>query len=229
MGIEVRPGPFFSAAALLIILAVASIPITGRAGERGFRALFNGKDLKGWTYGLRQGAENKQGKGYQVDAGVIYCTRDDGGNLYTDKEYIDFVLRFEFKLEPNSNNGIGIRAPLEGDAAYQGMEIQILDDGGSNHQNLRPVQYHGSIYDVVAARRGFLKPVGEWNSEEITAKGRRITVRLNGTKIVDANLDDIKDEAVLKKHPGLSRQAGHIGFLGHGSRVEFRNIRIREL
>jgi hypothetical protein len=161
--------------------------------------------------------------------GIIYCTREDGGNLYTEREYSDFVLRFEFKLEKNANNGIGIRAPLEGDAAYAGMEIQVLDDGGSEYRDLRPAQYHGSIYDVVPAKRGSLKPVGEWNTEEITARGRKITVKVNGKTIVDADLDGVKDEAVLKKHPGLSRASGHIGFLGHGSRVEFRNIRIKEL
>jgi hypothetical protein len=80
----------------------------------------------------------------------------------------------------------------------------------------------------VPAKRGFQKPVGEWNSEEIIARGRRITVILNGTTIVDANLDDITDDAVLKKHPGLANTKGHIGLLGHGTRVEFRNIRIRE-
>jgi hypothetical protein len=94
---------------------------------------------------------------------------------------------------------------------------------------LKPTQYQGSIYDVVPAKRGFLKKAGEWNSEEVTANGRRIQVKLNGTVIVDANLDDIKDPEVLKKHPGLARTKGHIGFLGHGSLVEFRNIAVKEL
>jgi hypothetical protein len=214
---------------LLVVSVMLCACLISLAQERGFKSLFNGKDLSGWVYGLRQGTENKHGVGYQVAKGIIYCTSEDGGNLFTEKEYGDFVLRFEFKLEPNANNGIGIRSPLEGDAAYMGMEIQVLDDSGSDYESLRPAQYHGSIYDVVAAKRGSLKPVGEWNSEEITAKGRRITVKLNGNAIVDANLDDVKDEAVLKKHPGLARTKGHIGFLGHGSRVEFRNLRIKEL
>ena len=82
---------------------------------------------------------------------------------------------------------------------------------------------------MFAAKRGHQKPVGEWNTEEITAKGRQITVTLNGKVIVDANLDDVKDEAELKKHPGLKNAKGHIGFLGHGAEVEFRNMRIKEL
>ena len=222
-------------------LALAPLVLEGahHDSEPGFTTLFNGKDLTGWVYGTRkEGVENRSGKGYQVADGVIFSTKEDGGNLYTAKEYADFIFRFDFKLTENANNGIGIRAPLEGDAAYAGIEIQVLDDGGSQYTSLRPYQYHGSIYGMVAPKRGFQRPVGEWNSEEITAKGRQITIKLNGTTIVDANLDDIKDEEMLKTHRDLSRPEGsrgiantkgHIGFLGHGARVEFRNIRIREL
>ena len=224
-------------------VAVAMTPLhpdaAGQADEKGFTRLFNGKDLTGWVYGRRaNGNENKSGKGYQVENGVLYSTKEDGGNLYTEKEYGDFVFRFDFKLTENANNGIGIRAPLQGDAAYAGIEIQVLDDGGSEYTKLQPYQYHGSIYGMIPSKRGFQKPVGEWNTEEITAQGRRITVKLNGTTIVDASLDDVKDEAMLKTHRDLSKPEGsrgiantkgHIGFLGHGARVEFRNIRIKEL
>jgi hypothetical protein len=223
----------------LTILALATAPSLGLAQDAGFTALFNGKDLTGWVYGLRgNGAENKTGRGYQVDNGVLFTTKEDGGNLFTEKEYSDFVLRFEFKLTENANNGIGIRAPLKGDAAYVAMEIQVLDDSGSQYTKLQPAQYHGSVYQMFPAKRGFQKPVGEWNSEEITVKGRQITVKLNGATIVDANLDDVKDEGVLAKHRDLSKPEGsrgiantkgHIGLLGHGTRVEFRNIRIKEL
>src|SRR3954469_24303446 len=151
--------------------------------EEGFVTLFNGKDLTGWVYG-----DNKAGKGYQVENGAVFCTEHDGGNLYTEKEYSDFVFRFDFKLEDSSNNGIGIRAPLKGDAAYVGMEIQILDHDDPQYKDIRPAQKHGSVYDVFAAKTGFLKPTGEWNYEEIVANGRQITVTLNGTKITDANL-----------------------------------------
>jgi len=225
----------------LILASFTAFPapvITQQKVEPGFTSLFNGKDLTGWVYGRRGDAENKSGKGYQVENGTIYSTKEDGGNLYTAKEYSDFVLRFDVRLTENANNGIGIRAPLEGDAAYVGMEIQVLDDSGSQYTSLHPYQYHGSIYGMVAPKRGFQKPVGEWNSEEITAKGRQITIKLNGTTIVDANLDDVKDEEMLKAHRDLSKPEGsrgiantrgHIGFLGHGARVEFRNIRIKEL
>jgi len=94
---------------------------------------------------------------------------------------------------------------------------------------LKPTQFTGSVYDVFAARRGFVKRNGAWNEEEIVAQGRLIKVTLNGEVITSANLADAKDPEVLKKHPGLARPAGHIGFLGHGTRVEFRNIRIKPL
>src|SRR5262245_29343307 len=191
------------------------------AKEPSFVPLFDCKSLDGWTL------VEKKGPGYMVRDGNLVCPKDGGGNFFTVKEFANFVLRFEFRTEPAGNNGVGIRSPLTGDAAYQGMEIQILDT--AYDKPLKPTQYHGSIYDVVPAKRGFLKKAGEWNKEEITANGRQIQVKLNGTIIVDANLDDVKDPEVLKKHPGLARTKGHIGFLGHGSLVEFRNISIKEL
>ena len=202
--------------------------------ETGFSPMFNGKDFTGWTYAKNpKGDDIKVGKGYQIraDDGVIYSTNEDGGRLMSVKEYSDFELRFDFKLTPSANNGIGIRCSADGNPAYRGMEIQILDDKGPKYhapnKEIRPEQYHGSIYDVVAAKQGFQKPVGEWNSEQIIAKGHHITVILNGTTIVDANLDDVKDDHVLAKHPGLHYPTGHVALLGHGSAVEFRNFRIK--
>jgi len=208
----------------LLFAFLATLCACAAADEPGFTPIFNGKDLTGWTI------RGQFGPGYIVEEGKIVCPADGGGNLFTEKEYSNFILRFEFRLEEASNNGIGIRAPYEGDAAYKGMEIQILDhDAPVYRGKLRPAQYHGSIYDVVPAKTGYLKKTGEWNAEEIVADGRHIKVTLNGTVIVDANLDDVKDPAVLAKHPGLARTTGHIGLLGHHSRVEFRNMRVKEL
>lgn len=192
--------------------------------EPGFTPLFDGKTLEGWTL------VGGRGPGYIVEDGKIVCPADGGGNLFTEREYANFIFRFEFRMEPGGNNGIGIRAPLKGDAAYQGMEIQILDDQHPKYKSwIKPEQHHGSVYGLIPARTGFLKPAGEWNEEEITADGRRITVKLNGVIILDANLDIIKEPELLKRHPGVLRTSGHIGFLGHGTRVEFRNIRIKTL
>ncbi len=200
---------------------------TKPADEAEFTSLFDGKDLDHWKY-----SNKKIGRGYQIDPDtkVLYCTKEDGGNLMSAKEYDNFVFRFEFKLETNANNGIGLRTPFEGNAAYEGMEIQILDDTGPQFMGkLRPEQYHGSLYDLVGATPGSLKPVCEWNEQEITADGRHIMVKVNGKTVVDTNLDDIRDEAKLNKHPGISRETGHIALMGHGTRVEFRNLRVKEL
>ncbi|MGH9722164.1 MAG: 3-keto-disaccharide hydrolase [Bryobacteraceae bacterium] len=207
-----------------LFLIATAVSATAGAVEPGFVSLFDGKSLAGWQFVA------KHGSGYLPQNGLLVCPADGGGNLFTEKEFADFVFRFEFRLSPGGNNGVGIRAPLTGDVAYTGMEIQILDDGHERYQGrLKPTQYHGSIYDVIPAKQGFKKPAGEWNEEEITAKGRRITIKLNGATIVDADLDSVTDPVVLKKHPGLARTKGHIGFLGHGTLVEFRNIRIKEL
>jgi len=187
-----------------------------------FEKAFDGKSLAGWQ--LIGG----HGPGYVPSNGVLTCPADGGGNLYTEKEYSDFHLKFEFKLSPGGNNGIGIRAPLQGDAAYVGMEVQVLDDPAPMYAKLEPGQYHGSIYKVAAAKRGALKPTGEWNKEEIIATGRRIQVIVNGKKTVDCDLNTVTDPAVLAAHPGMLREKGHIGFLGHGSLVEFRNIEIKD-
>lgn len=209
---------------LWIVLLAASSICFPASPEPGFTSLFDGKTLDGWKF------LSKQGSGYQVENGVLVCPADGGGNLFTEKEYANYIFRFDFRLEEGSNNGVGIRSPLAGDAAYAGMEIQILDDTAPRYQGrLKPTQYHGSIYDLFPAKQGFRKPNGEWNSEEIVANGRKITVKLDGTVIVDADLNSITDPEVLKKHPGVSRTTGHIGFLGHGTRVEFRNIRIKEI
>ena len=206
--------------ATVVLLAVLTL---ATAAQKGFVSSFDGKTLKGWTL------VGGKGPGYVVKDGLLVCPKDGGGNLFTEKEYSNFVFRFEFRTEPAGNNGVGIRAPLAGNAAYAGMEIQILDNEAPQYKDLGPAQYHGSVYDVVPAKRGFLKKTGEWNEEEILAQGRHIKVTLNHTVILDADLDSVKDPEVLKKHPGLARTSGHIGFLGHGSLVEFRNIRIKEL
>ena len=131
----------------------------------------------------------------------------------------DFIFRFEFKLSPGGNHGVGIRAPLEARPHLAGMEIQILDDDAPKNANRKTCQYHGSIYCRVAAERGHQKPIGEWNEQEILVEGKHVKVTLNGHVIVDAETD----------HPALKKPAGPISFKGHHEHVEFRNLRIKEL
>lgn len=192
--------------------------------EQGFDILFNGKDLNNWV-------GNKTDYVVEDNTIAIYPTKQGHGNLNTEKEFSDFIFRFEFQLTPGANNGLGIHAPLEGDAAYMGKEIQILDNDAPVYSKLEVYQYHGSVYGVMAAKRGFLKPTGEWNQEEVYVKGDYIKVTLNGTVILEGDLKKASINGTLdhKEHPGLNRHTGHIGFLGHGSVVKFRNIRIKDL
>jgi len=198
--------------------------LTPQEKKQGFVSLFDGTDLKQWT-------GNKSG--YIVKDGVIEVDPYDGsgGNLYTKDEFGNFIFRFEFQLTPGANNGIGIRAPLEGDAAYVGMEIQVLDNEAPKYKDLHVYQYHGSVYGVIPAKRGFLLPTGEWNKEEIIAKGNKIKVILNGTVILDGDIKEASKNGTMdhKDHPGLLRKTGHIGFLGHGDVVRFRNVRVKRL
>ncbi len=202
-----------------------SYNLTVSEQAEGFTSLFNGKNLDGWV-------GNKTD--YTVDNSEISVAPTGGGgsgNLFTEKEYADFALRFEYQLTPGANNGIGIRAPLEGDAAYVGMEIQVLDNTAPIYANLQKYQYHGSVYGVIPARREFAKPLGEWNEEEIWIQGTRIKVTLNGTVIVDGDIAEASKNGTLdhNQHPGLKNAKGHIGFLGHGSVLRFRNVRIKVL
>jgi hypothetical protein len=206
-----------------LVAAVSILSQSAYAAESGFVDIFDGKTLNGWK--LVGGS----GRGYIVEDGKVICPKDGGGNLFTEKEYANFVLRFDFKLDSGSNNGIGIRAPYEGDAAYMGMEIQVLDDSSERYKDIRPAQHHGSVYDVIAAKKEALKPVGQWNSEEIRAEGRHILVTLNGQVITDADLNSVTDPHTIEKHPGMFRPSGHIGFLGHNEYVEFKNLRIKDL
>jgi hypothetical protein len=187
--------------------------------EQGFVSLFDGKTLNGWQGDV---------KGYPVEDGVIVCR---GGDVYSAKEYANFVLRFEFKLPPGGNNGVSIRTPLGSKlpSAFSGMEIQILDDGHPMYKDLHAYQAHGSVYGVVPAKRGFLKPVGQWNQEEIIADGPHIKVTLNGTVITDVDLSTIDKPMDGQAHPGLHNTKGYIGWAGHGDPVSFRNIRVKEL
>jgi len=213
-----QPWNLLKSISLLIVglLIVSSACNAIAAEDEGFTSIFDGKTLEGWMGSV---------DGYAVENGAIVC-KPNGRNLYTKKEYSNFVLRFEFKLTPGANNGIGLRAPTEGDPAYVGMESQVLDDTADQYKGLKEYQFHGSVYGVAAAKRGHLKPVGEWNVEEIVCDGKHVKVTLNGVVIVDA---DVIKPIDGQNHPGLSRDKGHIAFCGHGAHVEFRNLRVKEL
>ncbi len=212
--------------------------LTEEEKKMGFRMLFDGSNLSGWT---------GDKEGYTVVNGTIDVSAGYGpsGNLYTVDEYTDFIFRFEFCfVRPGINNGVGIRTPQGVDAAYDGMcEVQILDHDDPIYRDLHEYQVHGSVYGVIPAKRIKLKPLGEWNTEEIVVKGDNIKVTVNGEVIVDGNIreackghnvapdgGDINPYTVDRRnHPGMFNKKGHIGFLGHGSGLKIRNVRILEL
>jgi hypothetical protein len=187
----------------------------------GFEPIFNGSDLTGWSGAV----EN-----YEVVDGVIRCKPGKGGTLHTEKEYGDFVARLEFRLPPGGNNGLAIRYPGTGDTAYVGMcELQVLDSEHPKYAKLDARQYHGSVYGMAAAERGYLRSTGEWNFQEVTVRGSTIRVELNGSVILDTDVATVKDFMGGKPHPGMNRTHGFFGFAGHGDPVEFRNVSLKRL
>ena len=197
------------------IAALVGAAISIHAEVLTLRPLFNGKDLTAW-----------KGEGYVVEDGTIVCT-PQGRNLITEETFANFVLDFEFQLTAGANNGVGIHYPGTGDAAYTGMELQILDSTDPKYKDLKDYQHHGGLYTMAPAKQGVLKPVGAWNHERITVMGPTLKEELNGEIILRANFDDLS--AMHPEHQGVKRRAGHIGWLGHGDRVCFRNIQIAEL
>ena len=193
-------------------------------GKAGFKSIFNGKDFTGWL-----GAVDN----FEVTGGAIRCKTGKGGIPYYNQDLTDFAARLEFKLPPGGNNGLAIRYPGTGDTAYAGMcELQVLDD---NYEKVKgkidPRQVHGSAYGMVAAQRGYQRPIGEWNFQEVSIIGSTIKVELNGFVILDTDLSTVDMATVMgkKPHPGKDRKNGFFGFAGHNDAAEFRNIDLKDL
>lgn len=179
---------------------------------------FDGSTMAGW-----QGSVDS----YEIVHGAIRCKAGKGGNLFTDEVYGDFSVRLQFKVPPGGNNGLAMRYPGKGDPAYSGFELQVLDNTAEKYATLKPYQYHGSAYGMAPALRGYQRPVGEWNFQQVTMVGSHVTVELNGWLILDADLKDLKSN--LPNHTGKDNTTGHFGFCGHNDAVSFRDIHIRRL
>lgn len=213
----------FMAIAVCMILSPMAFGAEGGGGEDAggdFRPLFNGRNLTGWV------PMTDKPEAWGAKDGVLYVEGGEGW-LRTDREYKNFVLKLDFRLPPGGNSGVFLRAPLKGNGAYEGLEIQVLDHFHEMYKDIKPWQFCGSVYDLVAAKQEGLKPAGEWNAYEITHDGDHVKVVLNGVTIVDANLEEHRDK--IDKHPGLGRKEGYIGLQAHGSKVEYRNVLIKEL
>jgi hypothetical protein len=193
--------------------------VLGEKNKQGFESIFNGRNFAGWS-----GPTDN----YQIRDGVLLCRQGKGGTIFTDRQYSDFIVRFEFRLPSAGNNGLAIRYPGTGNAAYDGMcELQILAEDYPDQLDDR--QFHGSAYGMVAADKGFLRENGEWNFQEVTVRGSTIKVELNGSIILNTDLAQVNEFMGQQPHPGKDRVSGHFGFAGHNDPVEFRNIRIKEL
>jgi hypothetical protein len=189
--------------------------------SEGFTAIFDGRNLDGWAGPIDN---------YAVQDGTVTCLPGKGGTIYFNRELKDFQARLEFQLPPGGNNGLAIRYPGKGDTAYVGMcELQVLDNTAEQYAKLDPRQFHGSVYGMIAAKRGYQRPVGEWNFQEVTVQGSRIKVELNGTLILDGDVSTVTDFAYDDPHPGKDRTSGFFGLAGHNDPVKYRNISIREL
>jgi len=195
---------------------------SAKGKPRGFEPIFNGTDFSGW----RGPTDN-----YEVRDGAICCKPGQGGTIYHQRELRDFEVALEIQLPPGGNNGLAIRYPGEGDAAYAGMcELQVLDNTHEKYAALDPRQFHGSVYGQAAAHRGYLRKPGEWNFERVRVEGSRITVELNGTVILDRDLATITEHMYpSEKFAGRTRTAGYFGLAGHSDPVRFRALRVRPL
>lgn len=193
--------------------------------EAGFELLFNGKDLSGW--------KNNNGKPVQgaVDDAAIQTYKCGGYVLMHERQFEDFILRCDVKLSKgNTNSGIFVRMSDPKNPVQSGFEIQVMGGTGSGRHDL------GAIYDLVAPSKNMGKPIGEWNSVEITCKGALMSVKINGEQVSEINLDDYKEP---KQRPDGSKhkfgdirnlpRKGYLGFQDHGSQVWYKNVRIKEI
>lgn len=214
----------------LWVVGVCGLVIVGgivRAEEPVFVPLYNGQDLGGWV------AKDGKIEAWKADGETLSCVTGGGGWLRTEKMYSDYVLKLDFKIPQGGNSGVGLRFPADGNPAHVGMEVQILDDDAEEYKGLKDAQYTGGVYYQAAPKRGHLKPIGEWNSYEITCKGPQIKVVLNGEVINDIQVDKFTEAESPENetYTPLSQrpETGYIGLQCHDTRVDFRNIEIQDL
>ena len=204
-----------------------------RADEQGFVWLFEGKDLNKWTMGAD--------KSWVVEDGVITLKREFDGRehnldyLWTRETYGDFILELEFKVPERANSGVFIRTADLKDPVYTGIEVQVSNSYG--RQSVNRGGTAGAIYDCQAPSKNAVKKPGQWNQYQITCRGSRITVALNGQQVIDMDLDRWSeprknpDDTPNKFATALKDFAreGYIGLQDHGRAVWYRNVRVKRL
>ena len=211
-------------ASVALCLALTIIPTSARADDdEGFVPLFNGQDLRGWE------VKDGDAAAWKASDGMISCSGEKGGWLRTQKQYSDFIVRLEYRIPPGGNSGVGLRFPLVGNPAHDGMEVQILDDAADEYKNLEPAQYTGGIYYQAAAKQGIARPPGEWNSYEIHCVGPMVKVILNGEVVNEVNVDEYTTAKGDYKPLAERPRKGFVGMQSHDTRVDFRNFSIKDL
>lgn len=211
---------------LLVLIVPGACADSGAADkEDGFLNPFNGRNLEGWVV---EGAKDYEGEGetkpvWTIVDGNVHCAGKGYGFLRYEKKLCDFELHLEFHMAEGANSGLGIRGvaftgPFETRPSAAGYEIQLLDDAG------KPPTEHstGSLYRYVAPSSNAVKPAGAWNVVEIECVGPRIRITLNGTQI--QNVDQTTLDAIKEKP-----LCGFISLQNHGGKIEFRNVRVKEL
>jgi hypothetical protein len=213
-------------------LAVLASLATGRAladdekpDKGGFVPLFGTP-----TWFIHKGGQNTWGT---YDDGTIFTRRGGGGWYMTKKEYADFELHLEIKMSENADTGICFRNSVDTDPSFDGNQIQFVD--ALRSRNWEAEGKTGGVWDVVGPKKlNVLKPVGDWNTVDVVAKGSRLVVKINDEETLDVDLEKYKHRTTEKGggahiHPDLLRKKGHIGLQSWGGLVEFRNLKIKEL
>ncbi|WP_406698332.1 family 16 glycoside hydrolase [Singulisphaera sp. Ch08] len=196
-----------------------TIPPPNSGPMVGFIPLFNGKDLSGWAGDVES---------FEVHDGHLRARTATESTIYYPKPFSDFVARVEFHLSPGGNGGLAIRYPGKGNASSEGMcEIEIIDEAA--FPNLDPRQVSGSAYGMVGAMPGYVRRAGEWNILEVTVRGSTVKVVLNGSIVLDDDLDYVDEFMMKAAHPGKNRSRGYFGLTNVNLPVEYRAVEIRGL
>ena len=225
----------------LLALTLAFAPACRHAIDEktspGFTRLFPkdglpaGWTVRAWNDVSKPGPTNSV---WLITNGVLHGGQPRGSWLMSEREYGDFILEFEFKLGETGNSGLALRAPMRGDPAFDGMELQMADF--RYNTQAKDSELTAGIYRAIAPAKQVYKPT-EWNRYYVTLKGRQLTVVLNGEKVQDINLDEHAEQ--VKRHDGTLAppvkdrpRRGHLGFqeLSRGdTHVQIRNARIKSL
>lgn len=220
------------AAALLLGTAVSAQQPMLTAAEKadGWTLMFDGKSLAGW-----RGYKSQELKpGWKAVNGELVLD-GPGGDLMTSEQYGDFEMRFEWKISANGNSGVIYRiAESEPYPWHTGPEYQVLHNQGHS-DGKSPLTSAGSNFAVTPAAKDATKPVGEWNTSRLIARGNHIEHWLNGEKVVEYEIGSAKWEGEVKaskfgKIPPYGRtKVGHIALQDHGNVVSYRNLKIKKL